>query len=387
MSFLFASVRELSAAAEDGSDNPTGTRLSIDAYCRYGKKRLTLELTFKRTSKREVRMHQAKIIGTGSYVPKRILTNADLEKMVETTDRWILERTGIRERRIAGDDETNVTMGRLALERAIENARIDPADIDMLVVGTNTTDPVWPSAGGHIAQLLSLRQNIPFFDLQAGCTGFNYSLAMAEQFIKSGQYKTIAVVGSDKLSAITDYKDRDTCVLFGDGAGAVVLQQSLKEGIIRSHLGGQYQSRDTLVLRRNGDNGHRVMWMMGKKVYGFAKGAMAESCLRVLDPDGKASKKDLCALLNRVDRIIPHQANARIIHSAAEALESKVGLPEGTIRKKMVVTSEKYGNNSTASIPLALDESLRSGKLQKGNVVILVGFGAGLTYGANLVRL
>ena len=332
-------------------------------------------------------MHHVGIIGTGSYVPDRILTNYDLEKMVETTDQWILERTGIRERRIAGEDETNVTMGRLALERAIENARIDPGDIDMLVVGTNTNDPVWPSAGGHIAQLLNLRPNIPFFDLQAGCTGFNYSLAVAEQFVKSGQYKTVAVVGSDKLSAVTDYNDRNTCVLFGDGAGAVVLQRRTKEGIIRSHLGGEYKSRDTLVLRGDGNNGRRFMWMMGKKVYSFARRAMAESCLRVLDPELTASKKELCALLERVDGIIPHQANARIIQSAAEELESKLGLPEGAVRNKMVVTIAKYGNNSTASIPLALDESLREGGLKRGDLVILVGFGAGLTYGANLVRL
>jgi len=332
-------------------------------------------------------MHHVGIIGTGSYVPDRILTNYDLEKMVETTDQWILERTGIRERRIAGEDETNVTMGRLALERAIENARIDPGDIDMLVVGTNTNDPVWPSAGGHIAQLLNLRPDIPFFDLQAGCTGFNYSLAVAEQFVKSGQYKTVAVVGSDKLSAVTDYNDRNTCVLFGDGAGAVVLQRRTKEGIIRSHLGGEYKSRDTLVLRGDGNNGRRFMWMMGKKVYSFARRAMAESCLRVLDPELTASKKELCALLERVDGIIPHQANARIIQSAAEELESKLGLPEGAVRNKMVVTIAKYGNNSTASIPLALDESLREGGLKRGDLVILVGFGAGLTYGANLVRL
>jgi len=332
-------------------------------------------------------MYQVGIIGTGSYVPERILTNHDLEKMVETSDKWILERTGIRERRIAAEEETNVTMGRLALERAIENARIDPTEIEMLVVGTNTTEPVWPSAAGHIALLLNLHKNMPFFDLQAGCTGFNYSLAMAEQFVKSGQYKTVAVVGSDKLSAITDYKDRNTCVLFGDGAGAVVLQRRAKEGIIRSHLGGQYKSRDTLVLRKNRDNGHRFMWMEGKKVYAFAKRAMAESCLRVLDPDGTASKREIRALLNQVDRIIPHQANARIIKSAAEDLESRLELPDGAVKHKMIITIGKYGNTSTASIPLALDESLREGKLRSGDLVILVGFGAGLTYGANLVRL
>ena len=332
-------------------------------------------------------MHHVGITGTGSYVPERVLTNHDLEKMVETSDQWILERTGIRERRIAAEDETNVTMGRLALERAIANARIDPAQIEMLVVGTNTTEPVWPSAGGHIALLLNLRRNIPFFDLQAGCTGFNYSLAMAEEFVKSGKYKTVAVVGSDKLSAITDYEDRDTCVLFGDGAGAVILQRRAKVGIIRSHLGGEYKLRDTLVLRKNGNNDPQFMWMEGRKVYAFAKKAMVESCLRVLDPDGTTSKKKLRALLKEVDAIIPHQANARIIKSAAADLECRLGLPDGAVENKMIITIEKYGNNSTASIPLALDESLREGRLRTGELVILVGFGAGLTYGANLVKL
>jgi 3-oxoacyl-[acyl-carrier-protein] synthase-3 len=332
-------------------------------------------------------MHHVGIIGTGSYVPERILTNHDLEKMVQTSDKWIFERTGIRERRIAAEEETNVTMGRLALERAIENARIDPKEIEMLVVGTNTNEPMWPSAAGHIAHLLNLHKNIPFFDLQAGCTGFNYSLAVAEQFVKSGQHKTVAVVGSDKLSAITNYKDRNTCVLFGDGAGAVILRRRSKEGIIRSYLGGEYKLRDNLVLRNNAGNGRRFMWMDGKRVYAFAKGAMAESCLRVLDPDRTAGKKELRALFHHVKRIIPHQANERIINSAAEHLESKLDLPEGTVKDKMIVTIHKYGNNSTASIPLALDESLREGKLRTGDLVILVGFGAGLTYAANLVRL
>ncbi len=332
-------------------------------------------------------MNHVGVIGTGSYVPEKILTNHDLEKMVETSDKWILERTGIRERRIAAEEETNVTMGRIALERAIENARVDPKEIEMLVMGTNTTEPVWPSASGHIAHLVNLHGNIPFFDVQAGCTGFNYSLAMAEQFVKSGQYRTVAVIGSDKLSAITDYKDRNTCVLFGDGAGAVILRRRAKEGIIRSYLGGEYRLRDNLVLRKNWDNGRRFMWMNGNRVYAFAKVAMAESCLRVLDPDGTASKRELRAMLNQVDRIIPHQANERIINSAAEHLESKLDLPNGAVKNKMIVTIHKYGNNSTASIPLALDESLREGKLRTGDLVILVGFGAGLTYGANLVRL
>jgi len=332
-------------------------------------------------------MHHVGIIGTGSYIPEKILTNYDLEKMVETSDTWILERTGIRERRIAAEEETNVTMGRIALERAIENARIDPKEIEMLVMGTNTTEPVWPSAAGHIAHLLNLHQNMPFFDVQAGCTGFNYALALAEQFVKLGQYKTVAVVGSDKLSAITNYKDRNTCVLFGDGAGAVILRRRAKEGIIRSYLGGEYKLRDTLVLRNHGNDGRRFMWMNGNRVYAFAKGAMAESCLRVLDPDRTAGKRELRRLLHQVDKIIPHQANERIINSAAEHLESKLGLPEGTVKKKMIVTIHKYGNNSTASIPLALDESFRVGKLWPGDLVILVGFGAGLTYGANLVRL
>lgn len=327
------------------------------------------------------------IIGTGSYVPKRILKNHDLEKMVNTSDKWIIERTGIRERRIAGDDETNVTMGRIALERALENARIAPEAIEMVIVGTNTTEPVWPSAGGHIAKMLSLRKNIPFLDIQAGCTGFNYALSVAELFVKSGQYRTVAVVGTDKLSTITNYKDRNTCVLFGDGAGALILQQRAEEGIIRSHLGGDYNRRDLLVLRKNEENGNRFMWMDGRKVYVFAKGVMVESCLRVLDPGGTASKEELHALFDQVSKIIPHQANARIIKGAAKDLEARLGVPEGSVDKKMIVTIEKYGNNSTASIPLALDESLRHGKLKKDDLVILVAFGAGLTYGANLVRL
>src|SRR4030042_489662 len=273
-------------------------------------------------------MHHVGIIGTGSYVPERILTNYDLEKMVETSDKWIFERTGIRERRIAAEEETNVTMGRLALERAIE-----------------------------------------------------------EQFVKSGQYKTVAVVGSDKLSAITNYKDRNTCVLFGDGAGAVVLRRRATEGIIRSHLGGEYKLRDTLVLRNHGDDGRLFMWMNGNRVYAFAKGAMAESCLCVLDPDRTASKKELRALLHQVTGIVPHQANARIIKSAAEHLESKLDLPDGAVKNKMIVAIHTYGKHSTASLPLALDEAVREGKLRTGDLVILVGFGAGLTYGANLVRL
>jgi 3-oxoacyl-[acyl-carrier-protein] synthase-3 len=332
-------------------------------------------------------MAEVGIIGTGSYLPERILNNQELERMVDTTDRWIVQRTGIRERRIASEEETNVTMGRIALERAIEGAQIEPKEIDMVVAGTNTTEPAWPSAAGHMARMLHLRKNIPFFDVQAGCTGFNYALAVAEQFIKSGQYRTVAVVGSDKLSAITDYKDRNTCILFGDGAGAVVLQRRAEQGIIRSHLGGDYRLRDTLLLRKSGDGGNGFMWMEGKKVYAFAKVAMVEGCLRVLDPDGRAGREELQAMFDGVKGIIPHQANVRIMRSAVENLESRLELPPGALKKKMIVTIEKYGNNSTASIPIALDESFREGRIRSGDLIILVGFGAGLTYGANLVRL
>ena len=332
-------------------------------------------------------MHHVEIIGTGSYVPERVLTNRHLMEMVDTSDRWIIERTGIHERRIAGEEETNVTMGKIALERAIENARIGPEEIELLVVGTNTTEPVWPSAAGNIANLSGLRKNLSFFDVQAGCTGFNYSLSVGEMAVKAGQYRTVAVIGTDKLSAITDYQDRNTCVLFGDGAGAVILRQSKQDGIIRSHLGGNARARDLLILSKKNGNGHGVIWMEGPKVYAFAKRVMVESCLRVLDPTGAAEKKELRSLFEQVTKIVPHQANARIIMGAAEDLESRLDLPPGEIKKKMIMTIEKYGNNSTASIPLALDESLRSGELKKGDLVILVGFGAGLTYAANLIRL
>src|SRR4030043_618548 len=179
-------------------------------------------------------MHHVGIIGTGSYIPERVLTNYDLEKMVQTSDKWILERTGIRERRIASEEETNVTMGRIALERAIENSGIRREEIEFLVVGTNTTEPVWPSASGHIANLLGLRKDLPFLDVQAGCTGFNYALSVAEMSIKGGQYRTVAEIGTDKLSATTDYQDRNTCVLFGDGAGGGILHHRTRQGIIGS---------------------------------------------------------------------------------------------------------------------------------------------------------
>jgi 3-oxoacyl-[acyl-carrier-protein] synthase-3 len=332
-------------------------------------------------------MYHASIIGTGSYVPERILTNHHLENMVDTSDRWIMERTGIRERRIAGGEETNATMGMIALERAIENAGIRREEIESLVVGTNTTEPVWPSAGGPMADALGLRKDLPFFDVQAGCTGFNYALSIAEMSIKAGQYRMVAVVGTDKLSTITDYQDRNTCVLFGDGAGAVILKRSAHEGIIRSHLGGNARSRDLLFLAKKNGAGNGYISMEGRKVYTFAKKVMVESCLHVLDPSGTAGKSELRALFEQVTKIIPHQANARIIMAAAEELELQLGLPDGEAKKRMIVIIEKYGNNSCASIPLALDLSLRGGKLRKGDLVILVGFGAGLTYGANLIRL
>lgn len=332
-------------------------------------------------------MVHASIIGTGSYVPERILTNHHLGEMVDTSDKWIVERTGIRERRIAGREETNVTMGTIALERAIENAGIRREKIESLVVGTNTTEPVWPSAGGQIADLLNLRKDLPFFDVQAGCTGFNYAFAVGEMSIKAGQYKTVAVIGTDKLSAITDYQDRNTCVLFGDGAGAVILKRSTGEGIIRSHLGGNARSRHLLVLSKKDGSGNGYISMEGRKVYIFAKRVMVESCFRVLDPSGTAGKNELRTLFQQVNKIIPHQANARIIMGAAEELESRLELPAGEAKNKMIVTIERYGNNSCASIPLALDTSLREGKIRKGDLVIFVGFGAGLTYAANLVRL
>lgn len=332
-------------------------------------------------------MVHASIIGTGSYVPERVLTNYHLGEMVDTSDTWIIERTGIRERRIASGEETNVTMGLIALKRAIESAGIGREEIDFLVVGTNTTEPIWPSAGGHIANLLDLRKDLPFLDVQAGCTGFNYALSVGEMSIKAGQYRTVAVVGTDKLSAITDYEDRNTCVLFGDGAGAVILKRSAEEGIIRTHLGGDARSRNLLLLSKKKGIGNGFISMEGRKVYIFARRVMVESCLRVLDPSGTAGKNELQSLFERVDKVIPHQANARIIMGAAEELESRLGLPDGEAKKKMIVTIEQYGNNSCASIPLALDLSIRGGKVKKGDLLIFVGFGAGLTYAANLVRL
>ena len=260
--------------------------------------------------------------------PERILTNHHLMEMVDTSDRWIIERTGIRERRIAGEEETNVTMGKIALERAIENARIEPEEIEFLVVGTNTTEPVWPSASGYIANLLGLRKNLSFFDVQAGCTGFNYALSVGEMSVKSGQYRTVAVIGTDKLSAITDYRgSKHLCSFWGWSGRGHPSAESREDGIIRSHLGGNARARDLLILAKKNGNGQGVIWMEGPKVYAFAKRVMVESCLRVLDPEGTAGKEKLRALFHQVTKIVPHQANARIILGAAEELESQLELP------------------------------------------------------------
>ncbi|WP_409294744.1 beta-ketoacyl-ACP synthase III [Peribacillus sp. SCS-26] len=302
----------------------------------------------------------AGIIGIGRYLPEKILTNFDLEKMVDTSDEWIRTRTGIEERRIAGDDINTSDMAYEAAKKAIENAGIAPEEIDLILVATVTPDRPFPTVSCMLQERLGARKAAAM-DLSAACAGFMYGMITAGQFIKTGAYKHILVIGVEKLSKITNWDDRNTAVLFGDGAGAVIMGPvDDGKGILSFELGsdgsgGKYLYQDGLYLSMN-----------GREVFKFAVRQMGESSVNVLEKAG-LTKDD-------VDMLIPHQANIRIMESARERLD----LPP----EKMSCTVHKYGNTSAASIPLSLVEELEAGKVKDGDVIVMVGFGGGLTWGA-----
>ncbi|MBE3568701.1 MAG: ketoacyl-ACP synthase III [Bacillales bacterium] len=305
----------------------------------------------------------AGIIGVGRYVPEKVVKNTDLEKMMDTSDEWIRTRTGIEERRIAGDDMDTSDMAFEAAKNAIEHAGISPKEIDLILVATVTPDQPFPT----VACILQDRLGAAYaaaMDISAACAGFMYGLATAQQFIASGTYRYVLVVGVEKLSKITDWSDRNTAVLFGDGAGAAVVGPvSEGRGILAFDLGadgsgGKYLYQD------------RYIHMNGREVFKFAVRQMGESCIRVIEKAG-LSKED-------VDFLIPHQANIRIMESARQRLELPV--------EKMSKTVHKYGNTSSASIPISLVEELEAGKIKDDQVIVMVGFGGGLTWGAVLLR-
>ena len=323
------------------------------------------------------------ISGTGSYVPERVVTNADLEKIVDTSDEWIFERSGIRRRHLAADGEHTSDMALQASLRALENAGLKAQDIDLVVLTTVNPDMPFPSTACILQGKLGIRNNIPCFDLEAACSGFVYGVEVAARMMQSGMYRHALVVSSEKMSCMVDWKDRATCVLFGDGAGAVVLSASDEPdtGILGSVLGADGSDTEILYMPAGGSampssletvkNGLHTVKMNGRELFKKAVHIMQEKALEVLD---------LCGVgVDELSLLIPHQANARIIESVAKRMK----IPSD----KVYVNIADYANTSSASIPIALDEVMRSGRLRKGEKILLVAFGAGLTWGATLIRV
>ncbi|WP_425448956.1 beta-ketoacyl-ACP synthase III [Dethiothermospora halolimnae] len=321
------------------------------------------------------------IIGTGSYVPEKIMTNEDLEKLVDTSDEWITKRTGIKERRILDKDKATSHMVIEAGKKAMEDAKISPEDVDAIIVTTVTPDMAFPSTA-CIAQEKLGCVNASAFDLEAACSGFIYGLSVAYGYISSNMYNNVLVVSADALSRITDWTDRGTCVLFGDGAGAAIISRVPEnKGILSLDIGADGSGAGYLELPAGGsknpatmetvNNKMHYLKMEGNEVFKFAVRKMNEASRKVIKEAGLE--------LEDIDFLVPHQANIRIINSSRKKLKLD--------KDKVYVNLDKYGNMSSASIPVALDEAIKSNKIKKGDNVILVGFGGGLTWGSCLIRL
>ena len=313
----------------------------------------------------------SRILSTGSYLPSYIRTNAELEKMVDTSDEWIVTRSGIRERRIAAADETVATMGFEAAKNAIEAAQINPQDIELIIVATTSNSHAYPSAACQVQGLLNIDDAISF-DLAAACTGFIYALSVADQFIRASKVKKALVIGSDLNSRKLDETDRSTVVLFGDGAGAVILDASEQEGIISTHLHASADKNNALVLAQpeRGIEKSGYIEMQGNETFKLAVRELSNVVEETL-LENNLDKKDL-------DWLVPHQANLRIITATAKKLEMDMS--------QVVVTLDKYANNSAATVPVALDEAVRDGRIQHGQLLLLEAFGGGWTWGSALVR-
>lgn len=306
------------------------------------------------------------IKGFGAYAPEKVVDNAYFESFLETSDEWISKMTGIKERRWASEDQDTSDLAFEASKKAIEDAGITPADIDMIIVATATGDMPFPSVANILQEKLGTRK-VPTMDQLAACSGFMYSMITAKQYVQSGDYKNILVVGADKLSKITDLTDRSTAVLFGDGAGAVVIGEvSEGRGIISYEMGSDGNGGKYLYL--NKDTGKLVM--NGREVFKFAVRIMGETSTRVVDKAGLQS--------DDIDMFIPHQANIRIMESARERL--------GIEREKMSVSVNRFGNTSAASIPLSISQELENGRIKDDDTLVLVGFGGGLTWGAMVIK-
>ncbi|MCR1898145.1 ketoacyl-ACP synthase III [Irregularibacter muris] len=320
------------------------------------------------------------ISGTGHYVPEKILTNKELEQLVDTSDEWITTRTGIRERRIAGKGEATSHLAIQAANRALESAGVSPEELDCIIVATVTPDMAFPSVACIVQEQIGAR-NAAAFDIEAACTGFIYGITIANQFIQNDFYSKVLVIGADTLSKITDYSDRNTCILFGDGAGAVIVEKSEENrGILSAKLGADGSGGKLLHQPGGGslnpasvftiENSMHYIKMEGNEVFKFATRKMSSSALEVIE------KANLT--VEDIDFIIPHQANIRIIEAASKRLNIS--------KDKIFTNLDKYGNMSAASIPVALDEAVRNSHIKKGDNIIIVGFGGGLTWGAAAIR-
>ena len=339
----------------------------------------------KKPQPKSPRLHKPKrtvsIIGTGSYLPERVLTNAELEKMVETSDEWIFSRTGIRERRIAAEDEFTSDMAAKAARNAMEQAGIEAGEIDLIIVATVTPDMFFPSTACFVQKLLGAKR-AACFDVSAACSGFIYALEIAQQFITSQTYDTILVIGAEKLSTIVDWTDRNTCVLFGDGAGAAILRSrgDQHHGVLTTHMGSDGDYTDILTMPGGGcrhplsketsDRKLNTIKMSGKEVYKQAVNAMLTAAKTALEHTGLRAEDIAC--------IIPHQANMRII----EAIADRMNVP----MDRFLINLDRYGNTSAAAVAIALDEANRTGRMQVGDYVLLVVFGGGLTWASSVIQ-
>lgn len=326
-----------------------------------------------------MKLRSVGIIGTGKYVPERVLTNAELETMVETNDEWIVSRTGIRERHIAAPNQATSDLAYEAAVKALKSAGLAAEDLELIIVATVTPDMTFPSTACILQEKLGAKKAAAF-DLSAACSGFVYSLATANGFIQTGMYNNALIIGADALSRITDYTDRNTCVLFGDGAGAVVLGEVPDgRGFLSFDLGAEGAGGELLKLEGGGSrcpaseetvrSGKHFIYMNGREVFKFAVRVMGTATEEVLRKAGKDKSE--------IDLFVPHQANIRIIQSAMQRLD----LPE----EKCVINVDKYANTSAASIPLALVEAVEEGRVKEGDTLLLVGFGGGLTWGASVL--
>ena len=319
----------------------------------------------------------ARIAGTGSYLPEKALTNEDLSKIVDTSDEWIAARTGIRKRHIAAEGETTSDLGYNAAVRALEAAGVDAKELDLIVVGTTTPDLIFPSTACLIQHRLGA-DGCPAFDVNAACSGFVYALTVADKFIRSGAAKTALVIGAETLTRMVDWSDRTTCVLFGDGAGAVVLKADSETGILSTHMHADGGKKELLWnpvgvsvgFKPGEDNAGVRINMSGNEVFKHAVKALDSVVEETLEANG-LDRHD-------IDWLIPHQANLRIIEATAKRLDMPMD--------RVVVTVDKHGNTSSGSVPLALDEAVRSGKVQRGQLLLLEAFGGGFTWGSALLR-